>query len=266
MNSIRHLHAFCLLLIVSWCAGNASGQDDIRRTASVEVLERAQPAVAMVYAFSKEGRRLGTGSGSVIDPRGYVLTAKHVVGQQHLVLLGGRPPMTASLVGTMPEFDVALLRIGRPAFQRPGSPDFPRQKMPLDYIPLGVDSEVRMGETIFNIGAPGGRGIVASKGIVSAVAFTGVNPLSISLQSSTAFDKMIQFDAASNPGNSGGPLINLLGQQIGLTVSGIHTEKKEFTSPCQHTRFATAFQKYCPASCETVSRAESPLILSLPMS
>ena len=216
---------FCLLLALSLYYPTVWGQDDVRRTASVAVLEKVQPAVAVVYAFDKDGRRLGTGSGSVIDPRGYVLTAKHVVADRHIVLLGGRPPLTASLVGKMPEFDVAILRLGRPAFSRPGSPKYPRDGLPPDFVTLGVDEEVRMGETVFNIGAPGGRGIVASRGIVSAVAFTGVNPLSISLQSSTAFDEMIQFDAASNPGNSGGPLINLLGQQIGMVVSGIHTEE-----------------------------------------
>lgn len=196
---------------------------DIRRTAAVVAVEKVQPAIGAVYAFGKQGQ--GTGSGSVIDPRGYVLTAKHVTMTNHVVLLGGRPPLNAELVGTMPEFDVAILKLGGPAFSRPGSPDYPRARSPLDFVTLGVHDEVRAGESILNIGSPGGRGIVVTQGIVSAVAFTAVNPLAIALQSSTAFDELLQFDAASNPGNSGGAVINLLGQQVGLTVSGIRNEQ-----------------------------------------
>jgi S1-C subfamily serine protease len=196
---------------------------DIRRTATVAAVETVQPAIAAVYAFGEN--KQGTGSGSVIDPRGYVLTAKHVMLKQHIVLLGGRPPLKAELIGTSPEFDVAILKLDGPAFDRPGSPAYPREKLPLDFVRLGVDAQVRMGETILNVGSPGGRGIVVTQGIVSAVAFTGINPLAMATQSSTAFDEMLQFDAASNPGNSGGPIINLLGEQVGLTVSGIPSEE-----------------------------------------
>ncbi|MEM6366612.1 MAG: trypsin-like peptidase domain-containing protein [Planctomycetota bacterium] len=217
------------LLVATLCLfvgfSRSLGQDDPRRTAAVDVLQQVQPAVAVVFAFDEKGKRLGSGSGSVIDPRGYVLTAKHVVGKNHIVLLGGRAPVTARLVGTMPEFDVAILKLGGAAFNRPGAPVFPRDTLPPDFLRLGVDQELKMGETIFNVGSPGGRGIVASQGIVSAVAFTGINPLSIALQSSMSSDELIQFDAASNPGNSGGPLINLLGQQVGMTISGIHSEE-----------------------------------------
>ncbi len=204
-------------------AQEASTAVDIRRSPTVVAIEKAQPAVAAVYAYGDNSG--GSGSGSVIDPRGYVLTAKHVVKQQHIVLLGGRPPLRASVVGTMPEYDVAILKLGEQAFNRPASPTFPRAALPPDFILLGIDSDVRMGETILNIGSPGGRGIVATQGIVSAVAFTGVNPLSLATQSATAFDELLQFDAASNPGNSGGPIVNLLGQQIGMAVSGINSEE-----------------------------------------
>jgi S1-C subfamily serine protease len=212
---------------------------DIRRTAAVVAVEKVQPAIGAVYAFGKQGQ--GTGSGSVIDPRGYVLTAKHVTMTNHVVLLGGRPPLNAELVGTMPEFDVAILKLGGPAFSRPGAPDYPRARLPLDFVRLGVHDEVRAGESILNIGSPGGRGIVVTQGIVSAVAFTAVNPLAISLQSSTAFDELLQFDAASNPGNSGGAVVNLLGQQIGLTVSGIRNEQGiHFALPMKTVRHSIA--------------------------
>lgn len=212
---------------------------DVRRTATVVAVETVQPAIGAVYAFGKQGQ--GTGSGSVIDPRGYVLTAKHVTMTNHVVLLGGRPPLNAELVGTMPEFDVAILKLGGPAFSRPGAPDYPRARFPLDFVRLGVHDEVRTGESILNIGSPGGRGIVVTQGIVSAVAFTAINPLAISLQSSTAFDELLQFDAASNPGNSGGAVVNLLGQQVGLTVSGIRNEQGiHFALPMKTVRHSIA--------------------------
>ncbi len=216
----------CIALLTFAWTGHAQESKmsvDIRRSPTVIAIEKAQPAVAAVYAYDDNGG--GSGSGAVIDPRGYLLTAKHVVKQQHIVLLGGRPPLRASVVGTMPEYDVAILRLGEQAFNRPASPTFPRAALPPDFIQLGIDRDVRMGETILNIGSPGGRGIVATQGIVSAVAFTGVNPLSLATQSATAFDELLQFDASSNPGNSGGPVVNLLGQQIGMAVSGINSEE-----------------------------------------
>jgi S1-C subfamily serine protease len=196
---------------------------DVRRSPTVVAVEKAQPAVAAVYAYGKDSG--GNGSGSVIDPRGYVLTAKHVLKEQHIVLLGGRSPLRASIVGSMPEFDIAILKLGEQAFNRPGSPTYPRDSLPPDFIRLGIDSEVRLGETVLNIGSPGGRGIVVTQGIISAVAFTLTNPLALATQSATAFDELVQFDAASNPGNSGGPIVNLLGEQIGIAVSGINSEE-----------------------------------------
>ena len=227
------------MIILFLCGTSLQSQDDVRRTQAVDVLEKATPAVGVVYAFKDQGRQNGAGSCSVIDPRGYVLTAKHVVGEQHIIVLGGRPPLRASLIGTMPEFDVAILKLGRSAYNRPGAPAHPREKLPLDFLQLGVDSEIRVGETVFNVGSPGARGIVATKGIVSAVAFSGVNPLSLSLQSSTAFDELIQFDAASNKGNSGGPLIDMLGQQIGMAVSGVDSEEGvHFALPAKTIRYS----------------------------
>lgn len=212
----------CPSLLPTTCRADEAAVD-IRRTPTVIAVEKTQPAIAAVYAYGDQKRV--TGSGSVIDPRGYVLTAKHVTLKQHIVLLGGRPPLRATLIGTMPEFDVAILKLSDPAFNRPGSPAYPRSELCQDFIRLGVDAEVRAGETILNIGSPGGRGIVVTQGIVSAVAFTGVNPLSIATQSSTAFDELLEFDAASNPGNSGGAVINVLGEQIGMAVSGIPNEE-----------------------------------------
>ncbi|MCC9601762.1 trypsin-like peptidase domain-containing protein [Stieleria sp. JC731] len=225
------------LLIGGFCLNSVGAEEDIRQTATVKVLAKAKPCVAVVYAFDSKGKPTGTGSGSVIDPRGYVLTAKHVVKDHHVVVLQGRPPLVAALVGSMPEHDIALLKLGPPAFSRPGSPDYPRAALPLDYLTIAAGKDLMLGETILNVGSPGGRGIVATEGIVSSEAFTGVNPLSTALESSQSFDEMIQFDAANNRGNSGGPLINLNGEQVGVVVSGIPSEEGiHFAVPAETIR------------------------------
>jgi len=192
-------------------------------TPIVKTIGKVQPAVAAVYVRKNGGQ--GAGSGSVIDPRGYVLTAKHVVGDAHVVLLAGRPPLQAQLIGTMPEFDLALLKLGRKAFDRPASPTYPLAGTPPAFIPLGRADEIMLGESILNIGSPGGRGIVVTRGIISSLGISGGNALSLATQSSNGFNQFLQFDAANNPGNSGGALVNEIGQQIGLVTSSIRGEE-----------------------------------------
>ena len=198
-------------------------QNSIRETAIVKTVRNVQSSVAAIFVRKGNGR--GSGSGSVIDHRGYVLTAKHVVGDENVILLGGRPPMRAEVVGSMPEFDLAILKLGRQAFSRPASPQYPLDGTPMTIAPLGVADDVMLGESILNIGNPGGRGIVVTRGIISALNIYGGNALAMATQSSNGFNQMLQFDAASNPGNSGGPLFNSVGQQVGVVTSSIRGEE-----------------------------------------
>ena len=221
--------ADCLTIILALvvcqlpCAVWSDETRSIRESAIVKAVQSTQSAIAAVYV--QKGNTQGSGSGSVIDPRGYVLTAKHVVGDNHVVLLRGRPPMRAELIGEMPEFDLAILKLGKRAFNRPASPEYPLDGTPLDFIRLGSVDEIMLGETILNIGNPGGRGIVVTRGIISSLGIYGGNALAMATQSSNGFNQHLQFDAASNPGNSGGPLINVVGQQVGLVTSSIRGEE-----------------------------------------
>ena len=86
-------------------------------------------------------------------------------------------------------------------------------------------NDVILGEPILNLGSPGGRGIVVTSGILSGVNVTGGNALALATQQSDGFDQMLQFDAASNPGNSGGALVNMDGRQIGMVVASIRSEE-----------------------------------------
>lgn len=138
------------------------------------------------------------GSGVVVSENGYVLTNNHVIqgaDQIEIALADGRTAQ-ASVVGTDPETDVAVLKIN------------------LDKIPtivLGSSDDLRIGDVVLAIGNPFGVGQTVTMGIVSA---TGRSRLGIS-----TYENFIQTDAAINPGNSGGALINAHGELIGVNTA-----------------------------------------------
>lgn len=229
-----------VLMIIALVTGAVlpieASADDPRQTPLVAAIQKAQPAVAAIYV--RKGRSQGSGSGSVIDSRGYVLTAEHVVGDSHIVLLHGRAPVQAKLVGTLVEYDLALLKLGGRAFNRPASPRYPLDGEPLHPVSLGIADELRLGEDIVNMGNPGGRGIVVTRGIISSLGIHGGGgALSMATQSSNGWNQKLQFDASNNPGNSGGALINMLGQQVGLVTSSIRQEEgTHFAVPLNYIR------------------------------
>lgn len=231
------IHALMIIALVTGAVVPSEAvADDPRQTPLVVAIEKAQPAIAAIYV--RKGRGQGSGSGSVIDPRGYVLTAQHVVGDDHIVLLHGRAPVQAKLIGTLVEYDLALLKLGGRAFNRPASPRYPLDGEPLAFVPLGIAKELRLGEDIINMGNPGGRGIVVTRGIISSLGIHGGGgALSMATQSSNGWNQKLQFDASNNPGNSGGALINMLGQQVGLATSSIRDEEgTHFAVPLNYIR------------------------------
>ncbi len=137
------------------------------------------------------------GSGVVVDESGFVLTNEHVIRDAdsiHVALLDGRLS-EAELVGTDPDTDLALLRIGLDN---------------LPSIPLGRSDTLRIGDVVLAIGNPFGIGQTVTQGIVSA---TGRSPgLSI-------FENFVQTDASINPGNSGGALVDTHGRLIGINTA-----------------------------------------------
>jgi len=143
-------------------------------------------------------RTMGLGSGFIIDPQGYVVTANHVVGNAERVtvsLANGRE-MPARVVGTDPQTDVALLKVDADA--------------PLPQVPYGDSGALRVGEWLLAMGNPFGLGGTATAGIVSARGRQlGAGP----------YDDFIQTDAPINPGNSGGPLFNTRGEVVGMNTA-----------------------------------------------
>ncbi|QDT87855.1 Do family serine endopeptidase [Gimesia chilikensis] len=142
-------------------------------------------------------RKMGTGSGFIINKSGLIMTNSHVVNGADVVkvtLNDGRE-FTASDIKTDPRSDVAVIKIDAPD---------------LVAIPLGDSSKMEIGDWVLAIGNPFGIGMSVTNGIISAKSRgPGINDR----------EDYLQTDAAINPGNSGGPLLNLRGEVIGINTA-----------------------------------------------
>ena len=195
-----------------------------RHTPIVRVVQKTEHAVAAL--FSQKGNVLNMGSGSLIHKDGYVLTNDHVIGgNPGVVLFKDQDPINYSIVGRIPEKDLCLLRAKPPKAIKP--------------LRFGRSNDLVTGEPILCAGNPGGRGIVYSSGIISSPNFmlTAPNALVVHYLRHDVRDRFIQFDAASNQGNSGGALINALGEQIGVVSNKNPDEENiNFAIPIDRVR------------------------------
>ncbi len=177
---------------------------DAYSEAVASVAEKVGPAVVRVDTRHGDGRRRGgVGSGVVISPDGLVLTNAHVVnGARAMRLTDTEGRNTeARLLGMDLDTDLALLRA-----------DAPRH---LAFAPLGNSKLLRRGQLAIAIGNPLGFESTVTAGVISA--------LGRSLRATTGrmIEDVIQTDAALNPGNSGGPLVNSRGEVIGINTAVI---------------------------------------------
>jgi len=161
-----------------------------------------------------EPARRGNGSGVIVDPAGYILTNHHVIlGADRIkVRLYDGNELPARAIGSDPETDLAVVKVDPPA--------------PLSAARLGDSERMRVGDWVLAIGSPFGLDQTVTAGIISATARDSTD-----LYKRVGFQYFLQTDAAINRGNSGGPLINLSGEVIGIN-SAIATSTGDYNGIC----------------------------------
>lgn len=201
----------------------AAADVESRRSAVVRAVTKVGPAVVNIsteqrrrnpFSGSALGRSLAEwfgvqqdgfvenslGSGTIIDPDGYILTNEHVLwgASRITVLLSSGKKYEAEVVGTDPQSDLAIIRI--------------EAEEPLPSVSMGSSADLMIGETVLAIGNPMGLSNTVTTGVVSA---TGREVRG----GERIYTDFIQTDASINPGNSGGPLLNILGELVGINTS-----------------------------------------------
>jgi serine protease Do len=236
------------LLHTGVATASAAG-DNPRRTPVVTAVEKVGPAVVNVYTESlveapfagrawpgmdpslrdffgeffpepgpRTSERASLGSGVIVSHDGIIVTNEHVIvrATEIRVLMADKTELEAELVGADSDSDLAVLKVNT--------------KTKLPYLPLPVERDVMIGETVIAIGNPFGLSHTVTTGVVSATGRT--------IQAGDlVYQDFIQTDASINPGNSGGPLVNVEGTLVGINTA-IHSQAEGigFAIPATHVR------------------------------
>src|SRR5688572_4898694 len=174
---------------------------------NIEVYKKLSPGVVNVHStsyardfFGYVEPRQGSGSGSVIDQEGHILTNHHVIegAQKVAVSFGGQRNYAATVIGRDPDTDLAVIKL----VERP--------REPFTVVPLGDSDKLEVGQKVLAIGNPFGLDRTLTTGVISGLQ----RPIRAS--NGRPIEGAIQTDASINPGNSGGPLLDSQGRMIGI--------------------------------------------------
>ncbi len=175
----------------------------VYQNANPSVVNISTKTIAIDHFFLMQRQAEGSGSGAVLDQSGHILTNFHVVdGARSIdVTLASNQTFAATLIGHDKEHDIAVLKIDAP----------PEELKPMN---LGRSDQLRVGQRVFVLGNPFGWEGTLTTGIISSL-----NRNLPSRVPGRVMQSLIQTDAAMNPGNSGGPLLNTRSEMIGMCVA-----------------------------------------------
>jgi len=182
--------------------------------AFVEIAERVKPAVVNISGVtgskSEEGSerprrrpdRPGSGSGVIIDKKGYIVTNNHVVGgaDEVEVRMSDKRRFIGKVIGKDPDTDLAVVKIES------------KEKLPV--VKWADSSNARVGQWVIAVGNPFGLDRTVTVGVISGMGRENVQL--------SRYENFIQTDASINPGNSGGPLFNIRGEVVGINTAIIN--------------------------------------------
>jgi serine protease Do len=208
-----------MIVAVSLLVPKVSATVDPQIDAAVQAV---YPALVRIHVVSEEGgggrmqKGRGTGSGTIISPEGFILTNHHVAGHatRITVRLADRQELRATLVGTDPLADLAVLKIDKKDLRNP--------ETVLPVARFGDSSRLKVGDVVLAMGSPAGLSQSVTQGIVAnteMIAPGGAMRLDGEVVGELV--RWIGHDAVIFPGNSGGPLVNLNGEIVGVNEVGI---------------------------------------------
>ena len=200
-----------------------NGYEMLRRTAVVEVYQACRESVVNIGCSRPDEadpnvRHTEYGSGVILHPAGFVLTNAHLLRKGGDLAAGfaGSKDYEARVVAVDETRDLAVLRLDADRRFRP--------------IRLGHSRGLLVGERVVTMGNPLGMGLTVAEGIVSAIGRSTKSEY-------TFYPEMIQTDATTNPGSSGGPLLNVIGEMVGLnTTKNLKADNIAFAIPVDRIR------------------------------
>lgn len=207
-----------LLIALSMLIKYAAASNDVIEALQNQIYEarnKVLPAlvhvepVKKIYTSGEKQRTLVTGSGVIFSPEGYVLTNHHVAENAEKVwcTLSNKERITATVVGTDPSTDIAVLKLNVDELSDKNIP----------FATLGNSDTLQVGQIVLALGSPLGLSRSVSMGVISSI--DRYFPDTGSMIS--PYNLWIQTDAAINPGNSGGPLISLNGEVVGINARAV---------------------------------------------